>query len=114
MANIKILEAITVRAEKKIILKMESDQELSDIQMRELQKNWSEKLKGAKVEIDITYPKNEKKGRLGRANKTRLCCWLPSGGVVCEFSVSTYRNDFFADCTDFWYWWLPSDRYIIP
>jgi len=34
MANIKILEAITVSAEKKIILKMESDQKLSDIQMR--------------------------------------------------------------------------------
>ena len=52
---VKIIKAITIASEKKIVLMMESDAPLCQEEIQSMRQKWSEKLNCPNVEIDITY-----------------------------------------------------------
>ena len=52
---VKILEAVAIAAEKKIVLKMESDAYLSPADIEKLRGEWSKKLNCKNIEIQVKY-----------------------------------------------------------
>lgn len=52
---VKIIKAITIASEKKIVIMLESDSPLSNNEIQSMRRQWSEKLNCSNVEIDITY-----------------------------------------------------------